>query len=416
MSSTPERPAPGWRDRLAAQWQAFEEFAVDVVYERRDGRAAEWLGAFLRGLSEIFSLIVQLRLWLYRHRYLRDHPLGCLVLVVGNLTVGGTGKTPIVEKLARTLHDRGRTVAILSRGYKSRPLPLWRRWYDGLRGRPVPPPRVVSDLAGMRMKNAAEAGDEPFMLARNLPGIPVIVDKDRVKAGLYAIRHFGVDTLILDDGFQYLRLKNHLHLLLIDKTNPFGNGHLLPRGVLREPVKHLRRASYIFLTKSDGRRDPELEEMIREHKPGAELIECTHRPRYLREVFGTGRRDLSALAGRKVAAFCGIAVPDGFAAFLRQHGAELVHHRWYLDHHHFTSEEREAFHRDAVAAGAEWIVTTEKDAVRLDPNPPPPLPLFYLRVEIELLSGAADFEAAVDRICGGGRRSGLNGQERGKAG
>lgn len=395
---------PGWRGRLANRWQAFQEFVVDVVYERRDGPAAEWLGAFLRVLSEVFSLVVQLRLWLYRKRLLRDHPLGCLVLVVGNLTVGGTGKTPVVEKLARTLHDRGRTVAILSRGYKSKPLPLRERLLNRLIGHPPPPPRVVSDLAGLRSKSAAEAGDEPYMLARNLPGIPVLVDKDRVKAGLYAIRHFGADTLILDDGFQYLRLKNHHHLLLIDKTNPFGNGHLLPRGVLREPVKHLRRASYIFLTKSDGRRDPELEEIIREHKPGAELIECTHRPRYLREVFGLQREELGALAGRRVAAFCGIAVPEGFAAFLRGHGAELVHHRWFLDHHHFTREEREAFHADALAAGAEWIVTTEKDAVRLDPEPGSPLPLFYLRVEIELLSGAADFDAAVERICGGGLR------------
>ena len=114
------------------------------------------------------------------------------------------------------------------------------------------------------------------MLARNLPGVVVLCDKNRVKAGSYAIRKFGCDTLILDDGFQYLPLKGRLNLLLVDKTNPFGNQHLLPRGILREPIQHLSRASYILLTKSDGERDESLLELIREHNSKAEIIECAH--------------------------------------------------------------------------------------------------------------------------------------------
>lgn len=172
----------------------------------------------------------------------------------------------MVEKFARSLSERGRKVAILSRGYKSKSegaLSKFARWLT--HGEP-PPPKVVSD--GERVLLDSElAGDEPYMLARNLPGVVVIVDKNRVKAGHYAVSRFGADTLILDDGFQYLPLRGQIQLLLVDKTNPFGNCSMLPRGILREPISHLRRASYIFITKSDGVKDPELERMIRRHNP-----------------------------------------------------------------------------------------------------------------------------------------------------
>src|SRR5208337_228616 len=208
---------------------------------------------------------------------------------------------PVVEKFARALRDRGRKVAILSRGYKSKRPPFWRRAWNALTHAEEPPPRVVSDGAQVLL-NSEESGDEPFMLARNLPGVVVLVDKNRVKAGTYAIRRFGCDTLVLDDGFQYLPLKGRLNLLLVDTTNPFGNGHLLPRGILREPVKHLRRANYIFLTKSNGRRDQELEAQIARYKPDADVIECVHRPKYLQRMDAkagaeAGREPLTWLKG-----------------------------------------------------------------------------------------------------------------------
>ena len=270
----------------------FEEFAVDVFYDRRRGKRAFALGLFLYGLSLIFGLLASLRLFLYKKRILKDQPLGCLVVVVGNLTVGGTGKTPVVEKFARSLQQRGRRVAILSRGYKSKDLSkesrfqkLWRIFVTG--GLP-PPPKIVSDGENVLL-DSEFAGDEPYMLARNLPGVIVLVDKDRVKSGTYAIKHFGCDTLVLDDGFQYLPLKGRLNLLLVDKSNPFGNRHLMPRGILREPVRHLKRASYVFLTKSDGTPDLELEELIQKHNPGVDVIECAHKPQYLQEVNNTKR-------------------------------------------------------------------------------------------------------------------------------
>ena len=377
---------------------AFEQYTIDVILGRREDTGAAIYGAFLQALSILFNGLVQLRFWLYGQRILHDQPLGCLVVVVGNLTVGGTGKTPVVEKFARALAERGRKVAILSRGYKSKRPPFWRRAWNALTHDEEPPPRVVSD--GLRvMLDSEQAGDEPFMLARNLPGVVVLVDKNRVKAGTYAIRRFGCDTLVLDDGFQYLPLKGRLNLLLVDTTNPFGNGHLLPRGILREPVKHLRRASYIFLTKSSGRRDPELEQLIQKHNPGVDIIECAHRPQHLQRVGQAERQPLDFLKGRRVGAFSGIATPESFEHFLRELGADLLCTRQFLDHYRFTQEDLDLVFEEGRQAGVEFMVTTEKDSVRLEEGLRFPLPLYYLRLEIEIIRGAADFQEAVSRIC-----------------
>ncbi len=387
-----------YRYKLVRWANDFAQFTADVIYDRRHGRAAELMGTFLYALSFLFSGIVQLRYYLYEHRILRNKPLGCLVVVVGNLTVGGTGKTPVVEKLARILNERGRKVAILSRGYKSKkePLPrkLWRKFTHGEEA----PPKVVSDGETVLLDSEI-AGDEPYMLARNLPGVVVLCDKNRVKAGSYAIRKYGCDTLILDDGFQYLPLKGKLNLLLVDKSNPFGNQHMLPRGILREPIRHLNRASYIFLTKSDGVRDEALLELIREHNPKAEIIECAHKPQHLVPIGGGERRPLSVLNGARIGAFSGIASPESFEKMLRDFGAEIRYNQRFLDHHRFTRYEIERLYRKVGALGLDMIVTTEKDAVRLFEDIPSPIPVYYLRLEIDILSGEEDFEAATARIC-----------------
>jgi tetraacyldisaccharide 4'-kinase len=388
---------------LKRKLQSVELYTVDVVLGRRADTGAVIFGTFLTGASWLFSIGVQLRLWLYRKRILRDHPLGCLVVVVGNLTVGGTGKTPVVEKFARALRDRGRKVAILSRGYKSKAPPFWKKAWYGITHTDEPPPRVVSDGQEVFL-DSEQAGDEPFMLARNLPGVVVLVDKNRVKAGAYAIKKYGCDTLVLDDGFQYLPLKGRLNLLLVDKTNPFGNGHLLPRGILREPVKHLKRANYIFLTKSNGRRDAELEALIARYKPDADIIECAHKPQYLQRMdakagAAAGRENLEWLRGRRIFAFSGIATPESFEKFLRDLGALLVGRERFLDHYRYTPEDLQDLYDAAERERAECLVTTEKDSVRISDPGGCPLPIYYLRLEIEIIRGAADFDEAVGRIC-----------------
>lgn len=378
----------------------FAQFTADVIYDRAESPAAALYAVLLRGLSFVFAGIVRVRFFLYDNRLFRDTPLGCKVVVVGNLTVGGTGKTPVVEKMARCLARRGRKVAILSRGYKSKsdsPARKFRRW---LTQGEKPEPAVVSD--GRRLLLPCDiAGDEPYMLARNLlaDGVAVIVNRDRVEAGAYAVRKFGVDTIILDDGLQYLPLRGQINLLLVDKNNPFGNRNLLPRGILREPVEHLRRGSYIFITKSDGRPDPALRAEIERHKrPEAGVIECAHRPKCLRSTDLAEELPLEHLKSRRIAAFSGIATPERFEAFLREHGAYIVYNRRFMDHHWFDREDIEEVLAGACAAGAEMVLTTEKDAVRLPGDLKTQLPLLHLRLEVEILDAHDTFDAAVDRI------------------
>jgi tetraacyldisaccharide 4'-kinase len=374
---------------------------TDILYERRRSLGTSIACPILHCLSVPFRIATALRRFLYAQRILHSQYLGCPVISVGNLTVGGTGKTPFVELLARELSRRGRSVAILSRGYRSRPEPFWRRTMRAITHGDGAPPRTVSDGKSVLLGSDV-AGDEPHMLAKNLPGVAVVTDRNRVLAGKFAIDHFGCDTLILDDGFQHLRLKAQLNLLLIDSTNPFGSGHLLPRGILREPPQQMRRATHIFLTKSDGTESRELENFIKKYKsPRAPIIVCCHSPKHLREVHGAEDTvPLAALAGRRVATFSGIAVPESFERFLEGEGAIVVHRRHFPDHYRFQEEDLEKIFAAAVARGAEWVLTTEKDSVRLNPNQYYPLPTYFLRVEIEILRGEEDFQELLRRVGG----------------
>ena len=376
-----------------------ETYLLGVIEGRQRGRAAALLRWLLKQLSHLYAAAVQIRLWLYTHGILRHHTLGCQVVSVGNLTVGGTGKTPIVEIFARALQESGRKVAILSRGYKSVKPPLWERLVQKITFRDRRrEPLVVSDGRRLLLDSAA-AGDEAYMLAANLPKVAVLVDKNRVKAGQHAIKKLGCDTLILDDGFQYLALKHRLDIVLVDRTNPFGNRHVLPRGILREPVRNIRRAGFIFITKSDGDGAEELRRELRRWNTSAEVSECRHHPRYLQNVYTAEREGLEYLRGRKVAALSGIAAPWGFEEELGRLGAEVVYRERYADHHRYAEQEIIDVINRGMQAGAEAVITTEKDAVRIPRVARRDIPLFFLRVEIQLLSGEEDFNDCIARIC-----------------
>jgi tetraacyldisaccharide 4'-kinase len=378
--------------------EGLETFAIDVILERRAGRRAGALRVVLLGLSRVYLAIVQARLALYRSRVFRSHSHGVPVVSVGNLTVGGTGKTPVVEMLARALQQGGRRVAILSRGYKSVPKPLLLRLVDGLvRRKSLFTPRVVSDGVSLLL-DSRTAGDEPFMLANNLRGVVVLVDRDRVTSGIHAIEEFGSDVLILDDGFQYVKMRHSLEIALIDRQAPFGNEYLLPRGTLREPPENLRRATHIFITKCDGSDNSALVRRIRRHNRTAGLIECTHRPKHLKD-FVTGEvRPLEALKGLKIGALSGIAVPESFEQALVDLGADLQLTQSYADHHRYSLKEIERFVRRCARRNLDAVVTTEKDAVRIPRIPDPEVPILYMRVEIEILSGHDIWDALVDRL------------------
>src|SRR6266568_1409422 len=388
------------RERLRVWNENLETFVLEVIFEERRGTVAELARASLFFLSKIFQVLVKTRRFLYNVRILRDSTLGVQVIAIGNLTVGGTGKTPVVEKFARALRDEGRNVAILSRGYRSRPPPIhqWLLNKIFLRDDSTPP-RVVSDGKSLLL-DSEMAGDEPYMLASNLRDVVVLVDKDRVKSGRYAIENFGCDTLLLDDGFQYWKLKGRrLDIVLIDRQQPFGNNErLLPRGTLREPPSHLARANTIFITKSDGDTG-ELRRRIAQFNPLAGIIECIHHPLYLEDVFTGQRFGLDFLKGRKVASLSGIAQPDSFERSLVALGADLVYSKRFADHHRFKQQEVINAINRGKKRQAEVIITTQKDAVRFPKIDRRDLPIYFMRVEIRILSGADDFQDCVRKIC-----------------
>jgi tetraacyldisaccharide 4'-kinase len=260
------------------------------------------------------------------------------------------------------------------------------------------PPRVVSDGKSLLL-DSETAGDEPYMLASNLKDVVVLVDKDRVKSGRYAIEQFGCDTLLLDDGFQYWKLRGRRQdIVLIDRQQPFGNERLLPRGTLREPPSHLARANTIFITKSNGDSE-ELRRRIAQFNPDASIIECVHHPLYLEDVFTGQRADLDFLKGRKVASLSGIAQPESFEQSLVKVGADLVYSKRFADHHRFTQQEVLNAINRSKKRQAETIITTQKDAVRFPKLDRRDLPIYFMRVEIKIVSGANDFQDCVRRIC-----------------
>jgi tetraacyldisaccharide 4'-kinase len=380
--------------------EELERWGADVIFGRAKGFRATLMRFLMRALSGVFRGIVQLRIWRYRRGWREQQYLGAQVVAIGNITVGGTGKTPVVELLARSLRDRGRQVSILSRGYKSKKLDHPQKWKDR-QDRAIPGermPKVVSTGKALLL-DSKYAGDEPFMLARNLDGVSVVVDKNRVKGGLFAVGQLGADTLLLDDGMQYLDLAHSLDIVLVDSGAPFGTEALLPRGTLREPPKNLRRASYIMITKCNGSSNEALISRIRKYNRVAEIIECTHGPIYLEDVFTRERKPLDFLKDKWVGAISAIAVPEAFEGSLEKLGARVEIKRRFSDHYRFSKSEVEKFMQRCVERDMEIIVTTEKDAVRFPKPASIDVPVYFLRIEVEILKGQEVWDSLIERVC-----------------
>ena len=384
--------------------KAEERLLPLIQYEGGDAdagwraRALLWT---LARLSGVYRAVAQSRLYLYQRDIFNRSHCGCLIVSVGNVTVGGTGKTPMVELLAKALVKEGRKVAILSRGYRKKEKSFWQKLGgrfksgDDAEGKP----RVVSDGKHVLL-DSEMSGDEPFMLAANVPEAVVIVDKNRVKSGRLAIRRFGCDILLLDDGFQYQKFphRDTRDIVLVDSTNPFGNGACLPRGILREPAKNISRAKYVCITKAKGRDNAALRARIKSLNPAAEIMECSHEPCEVVNAFTRERLPLGSLRGLRVLALSGIASPRSFENLLEKLGAEIIERRRYADHHRFSEQETIDTVNDTQSAGCDALLTTEKDAVRMTLRSAPPIPVYFLRIEIRFLDGEDTFHRFVRDI------------------
>jgi len=377
----------------------FAEWGTEVVFGRARGFRAWLLKCVLRFASFFFYILIKARLFMFRRRIKTVHYLGTFVVSVGNITAGGTGKTPVVELLSRTLAERGRKCAILTRGYKSEDLDEPQEWLDA-NGKPVRNlPKIASDGV-TRYLGPLHAGDEPFMLARNLDGVAVLVDKDRVKSGIFAIEQLGRNTLILDDGMQYLKLKHEIDIVLVDCGFPFGTGSILPRGTMREPRTSLARASYIILTKSGGKPQGELISTIRKYNKVADIIVTNHGPSYLENIFTGERKPLSFLKDKYVACMSGIARPESFEGLVEGLGAHVEIRRRYPDHYWFDQADLETFVERCADRAMDIIVTTEKDAVRFLKPGEMEVPIYFLRIQIDIEQGQEYWDRMIDRICG----------------
>lgn len=384
---------------MKSRAEEFAEWGTEVVFGRAHGFRAWMMRCLLRFASFFFWILVQVRLFLFRRRIKTVHYLGTFVVSVGNITAGGTGKTPVVELLSRSLAARGRKCAILTRGYKSHDLEKTQVWLDKNGKRVKRVPKIASDGV-TRYLSPLYAGDEPFMLARNLDNVAVLVDKDRVKSGIFAIEQLGSNTLILDDGMQFLKLKHEIDIVLVDCGFPFGTGSLLPRGTMREPRASLKRASYIILTKSEGKPQDELIATIRKYNKVADIIVTNHAPVLLENIFTGEQLPLEALKGKYVACLSGIARPESFENLVEALGANVEIRRSYPDHYWFDQEDLDAFVERCAERAMDMIITTEKDAVRFLRPGEMEVPIYFLRIQIDILQGQEKWDAMIDRICG----------------
>ncbi len=318
----------------------------------------------LSPLSPLYQGVTALRALLYDKKILPSKRLPKPVISVGNLTTGGTGKTPLVIEIVRQLSAEGLRLAVLSRGYK------------GISEAPV---NLVSDSTRVLME-ADSAGDEPVLMARKLPGTPVLTGKDRYIAGMEALRRFEIDAFILDDGFQHLPLRRDVNLLLADGVKPFGEGKCLPGGDLREGPSALGRADLILLT---GNASEESRRRIKTLAPRASLHAVRFETTGVVNLSSGAIEPLSFLKGKEFFAFAGIARPERFYSSLKAAGADLKGRRSFPDHHSYRRRELETLLEEGKARQAQGLITTEKDAVRIAAFPEG-LPLYALQLGVTI--------------------------------
>jgi len=329
--------------------------------------------------SLLYGFAVIIRLLLYSSGLLKTSEIGCKVVSVGNITVGGTGKTPAVEFIVSRLRERGVKAAVLSRGYG---------------GKRQSGAAILSDGKTFYL-GPGEAGDEPYMLAKKLRGVPVLVGADRTLLARLAVAEFDPDILVLDDGFQHVRLKRDLDILLIDGEKGLGNGSLFPRGPLREPLSALKRAGIVLITKSLRRADS-IEEMISNSAHRPLIFKSSYRAVRLVSVGGSKDIGMEELSGARIMALSAIADPDSFTSTLKGLGAKLLCRAEFPDHHDYGKADLEKINEEARLKGAEYVVTTGKDAVKIEQIEMRwALPLFSLEIDLDMGGKEADFIDAV---------------------
>lgn len=335
----------------------------------------------LSAMTTGYRGLLEIRERLYGWGVLKSRRLPCPVISIGNLTLGGSGKTPAVELAVVTLRELGVRAAVVSRGY-------------GRRSRGV---QVVADRTALRA-DPQWSGDEPFLLARRLSGVPVVVGENRYEAGRRCVESFGVGALVLDDAFQNRTVEKDLEIVLVPGVSPWGNGHLFPRGPLREPLSALGRAHLVLVVGGELHERARVAEEVGRWNPRAPIVAADYEPLECWQVRETTPRAPETLRGRRLLGFAGIARPEGFRRTTERLGVSLTGLAEFPDHHWYEPEELAAIVRQAEASGAEGLVTTEKDYVRLSAPALTTIPIWVLSVRLRLTEGYASWRAAFEGV------------------
>ncbi|HTE20038.1 MAG TPA: tetraacyldisaccharide 4'-kinase, partial [Armatimonadota bacterium] len=355
------------------------------------GEDRSWRASLGRGGLGLLAGLYELGITTYRAGFdtglLRPTRLPCPVISIGNLTVGGTGKTTTVRWIARRLLERGLRPAILSRGYGAKSPARHTADDDEA-------VTVVAGPEGVRLPTSA-SGDEPQLLARSLPGVPVLIGKKRVLSGRHAVAEFGIDACILDDAFQYWRLEKDLEIVLVNATNPFGYGRILPRGMLREPLRALRRADAAILTHAawadEGERD-RLREQLLKWNPGLELAEARHVPVLLRDHRTGAAVELDVVRERKWLALSALGQPGAFERTLAELGAVEPASARFPDHHAYTEADLAQIADRVKQEQLAGVVTTEKDSVKIPAGWLRDTPCCVVEIDLQFLDGQERIE------------------------
>ena len=357
--------------------------------------------------SAAYHAAVTLRNTAYDRHWARQVRLPCPVVSVGNLTVGGTGKTACVELITRKLTALGKRVAILSRGYGGLRGEYWLR--SSGQGLEVNG-RVLDSDASTRPSGSLgtppsslpmglrDLADEPQMLASHLEGVPILVGARRDRSGHRAVTEFGAEALILDDGFQHRRVMRDCDIVLVHARMPLGGWALLPRGPMREPMAALRRAHVVMVTKADEAFETvgALTERLHAFNPDAALVTAMHEPVRVTDGISGQSHGPKRLEGARVGLVSSIGDPEGFEATVQRLHAGVAWHRMFPDHHRYRPEDWDDICAQVRQHAPEAIVTTEKDRVRLRPlvaGRPPEVPVWILGVAMRLVSGEEEFDA-----------------------
>jgi len=351
-----------------------KEYYLSILSGQQRGIIAAIVKSTLSAFTLPYLAVLNTRNTLYKKGIVRSSRLPVKVISIGNITTGGTGKTPLVEFSVKYLSGSGRKVAVLSRGYGG----------DN------------SSQEGDGMVN-----DECLTLIENLQDVPVLAGRDRVKSGEKAINDFGVDCVVLDDGFQHLRLKRDLDVVVIDALNPFGGENLIPRGSLREPLQNLERADLFIISHCDQGNEQIIRSIYKkldQINHSASVCESIHRPVHFDTIADGSILELEWLKGKRVYALSAIGNPESFSNTLKGLGADLIKHRVFQDHHVYTEEEIEDVISAAQLLGADAIVVTQKDIVKIRKMNIKNANILSLRIEIEITRGVDLYKAAIDRV------------------